>query len=68
VPSSLCGAAAPPTLRETVTGNQRIALGLLVAALLFGLGFAAGGSLGEIALVWLVPVVLIALLFLTRRR
>lgn len=51
-----------------MTGNQRIALGLLVAALLFGLGFAAGGSLGEIALVWLVPVVLIALLVLTRRR
>jgi hypothetical protein len=51
-----------------VTGNQRIALGLLVAALLVGLGFAAGGSLGEIALVWLVPVALLTLLVLIRRR
>jgi hypothetical protein len=51
-----------------VTGNQRIALGLLVAALLFGLGFAAGGSLGEIALALVVPVGLVAVLILTRRR
>lgn len=51
-----------------MTGNQRIALGLLVAALLVGLGFAAGGSLGEIALVWLVPVALLTLLVLIRRR
>jgi hypothetical protein len=51
-----------------VTGNQRIVLGLLVAALLVGLGFAAGGSLGEIALVWLVPVALLTLLVLIRRR
>jgi hypothetical protein len=51
-----------------VTGNQRIALGLLVAALVVGLGFAAGGSLAEIALVLVVPVVLITLLALTRRR
>jgi hypothetical protein len=51
-----------------VTGKQRMALGLLVVALLVGLGFAAGGSLGEIALVCLVPAVLIALLVLTRRR
>jgi hypothetical protein len=51
-----------------VTGPQRIALGILVAALLVGLGFAAGGSIGEIALVWVVPVALIAVLVLTRRR
>ncbi|HEX4541137.1 MAG TPA: hypothetical protein VH112_12930 [Acidimicrobiales bacterium] len=51
-----------------MTGNQRIVLGLLVAALLVGLGFAAGGSLGEIALVWLVPVALLTLLVLIRRR
>jgi hypothetical protein len=51
-----------------VTGNQRIALGLLVAALLFGLGLVAGGSLGEIALAFVVPVGLLAVLVLTRRR
>ncbi|HWC38000.1 MAG TPA: hypothetical protein VG476_05705 [Acidimicrobiales bacterium] len=39
-----------------------------VAVVLFGLGFAAGGSLGEVALVWLVPLVLLALLVLARRR
>ena len=51
-----------------MTGNQRIALGILVAVLLVGLGFAAGGSLAEIALVWVVPIALIVVLVLTRRR
>jgi hypothetical protein len=51
-----------------VTRTKWIVLGVAVAALLFGLGLAAGGSLGEIALVWAVPVALIALLVLTRRR
>ena len=51
-----------------MTSSQRIALGVAVAALLVGLGFVAGGSLGEIALVWAVPAALIALLVLTRRR
>jgi hypothetical protein len=43
-------------------------LGVLVAALVVGLGFAAGGSLGEIALALVVPVGLLTLLALTRRR
>jgi hypothetical protein len=51
-----------------VTGSQRIVLGVAVAAVLLALGFVAGGSLGEIALVWAVPAALIALLVLTRRR
>jgi hypothetical protein len=51
-----------------VTGSQWIVLGVAVAAVLFGLGFVAGGSLGEIVLVWAVPAGLIALLVLRRRR
>jgi hypothetical protein len=43
-------------------------LGVLVAALIVGLGFVAGGSLGEIALAFVVPVGLLTLLALTRRR
>jgi hypothetical protein len=51
-----------------VTGSQRIVLGVALAAVLFGLGFVAGGSLGEIALVWVVPAALVVLVVLTRRR
>lgn len=51
-----------------MTGSQRIALGLVVAALVVGLGFAAGGSLGEVALALVLPVGLLTLLVLTRRR
>ena len=59
-----------PPARDSggVTSSQRIALGLLVAALVVGLGFAAGGSLGEIAVALVVPVALVTLLVLTRRR
>jgi hypothetical protein len=45
-----------------------MALGFLVAALVVGLGFVAGGSLGEIALVLVVPLGLLTLLVVTRRR
>jgi hypothetical protein len=51
-----------------VTRGRWFLVAVAVAAVLFGLGFAAGGSLGEIALVWLVPLVLLALLVLARRR
>jgi len=51
-----------------VTGSQRIALAVAVAAALFGLGFVAGGTLGEVTLVWAVLVALVALVVLTRRR
>ncbi len=51
-----------------MTGSQRIALGLLLAALVIGLGLAVGGSPGEIALVLVVPLGLLTLLVLTRRR
>jgi hypothetical protein len=51
-----------------VTRDQQIALGVLVAAVLFGVGLAVGGSLQEVALVWAIPVALLALLVLVRRR
>jgi hypothetical protein len=51
-----------------VTRSQRIALGALVAAVLFGVGLAVGGSLQEVALVWAIPVALLALLVLVPRR
>jgi uncharacterized membrane protein YhaH (DUF805 family) len=51
-----------------VTGGWWFLVAVAVAAVLFGLGFAAGGSLGEVALVWVVPLVLLALLALARRR
>jgi uncharacterized membrane protein YhaH (DUF805 family) len=51
-----------------VTAGWWFLVAVAVAAVLFGLGFAAGGSLGEVALVWVVPLVLLALLALARRR
>jgi hypothetical protein len=51
-----------------MTGSHWAALGVLVTAVLVGLGFVAGGSLGEITLVWAVLVVLLLLLVVTRRR
>lgn len=51
-----------------MTGSPWVALGVLVAAVLIGLGFVAGGSLEEVAVVWAVLLVLLLLLLLTRRR
>ena len=51
-----------------MTDSRWFLVALVVAAVLFGLGFAAGGSLGEVALVWVVPLALLALLAVARRR
>jgi hypothetical protein len=51
-----------------VTGSHWAALGVLVTAVLVVLGFVAGGSLGDVALVWAVLAVLLVLLVLARRR
>ena len=51
-----------------MTGSQRIALGAAVAVVLIVLGFVAGGSLGDVALVWAVLLALVGVLVLTRRR
>lgn len=51
-----------------MTAAQKVGLAVAGAAVLFALGFVAGGSLAEVALVWIVPAVLMLFLVLTRRR